>query len=84
MAARQQDGAAKKDDLFHCLTLYVIVIFLPFVYGLHFALYLPVGGGQELHGLHLLLQVLEQDEEHRHEEQDGEDAEQHAAYHART
>ena len=57
---------------------------LSFLDGFHLALYLPVGMRQELHGLHLLLEILEEDEEHGHEEQDGQDAEQHAAHDART
>ena len=60
----------------------IILILLSFFDGFHLALYLPVGGGQELHGFHLLLEILEEDEEHRHEEQDGQDAEQHAAHDA--
>ena len=48
--------------------LSIMFLFLTFRYGFHLALYLPVGGGQELHGLHLLLEILEEDEEHGHEE----------------
>ena len=51
---------------------------------LHFGPYRPLAGPLELHGANLLLQPLESDEQHGHDEQQGERSYEHTSDGSRT